>query len=175
MSYWSVVQIESRMLYPRKHGELSVGEHLLGQAGFVSYVPRTKTRRSGKTIIAPLFSGYLFVQIVDYWYAIEKTPGVLRVLRTGDEPDRLPEHVIVDLHKAEVGGFIRLPKPQALIKHGDRVRILTGPFRDHVGLFDGQSAQERERILLDLLGRKVRIELSHRDRIEKIANAPRLS
>jgi transcriptional antiterminator RfaH len=174
VSYWSVVQIESRMLQ-RRCGDVSVGEHLLAQSGYESYLPRTRTRRSGKTLIAPLFAGYLFVHIVDRWYPVANTIGVLRLLMNGDEPARLPEHVVVDLRRAEIGGFIRLPKAQALIKHGDAVRILTGPFRDHVGLYEGQSAREREHILLDLLGRKVRIELGHMDRFEKIAQTCKLS
>jgi transcriptional antiterminator RfaH len=174
MSYWSVVQVESRMLHQRC-GEVSVGERLLAQAGYASYLPRTRTRRSGKTIIAPLFPGYLFVHIVERWYPIKATVGVLRLLMNGEDPARLPDQVLVDLHRAEVGGFIRLPKAQALIRHGDHVRILTGPFRDHVGLYDGQSARERELILLDLLGRKVRIELGPVDRLEKVAHAQRLS
>ena len=174
MSYWSVVQVEARMLHQRC-GEISVGEHLLAQSGYESYLPRTRTKRSGKTIIAPLFPGYLFVKIEERWYPVANTVGVLRLLMSGEEPAHLPDHVVVDLLRAEVGGFIRLPKPQALIKHGDHVRILTGPFRDHVGLYDGQSARERELILLDLLGRQVRIELGLVDRLEKLAQTPRLS
>jgi transcriptional antiterminator RfaH len=175
VSYWSVVQVQSRMLHQRHPTtRVSVGEHLLAQSGFESYLPRTRTRRNGRSIIAPLFPGYLFVRIVAQWYPIKNTIGVLRLLMNGDEPARLPDQVVTDLRHAEVGGFIRLPKPAALI-NGDRVRILTGPFRDQVGLYDGQSTRERERILLELLGRKVRIELARTDRIEKVAQASRLS
>ncbi len=42
---------------------------------------------------------------------------------------------------------------------GDKVRILAGAFMDSLGLFEGVGERERVSILLDLLGRKVRIML----------------
>ena len=42
---------------------------------------------------------------------------------------------------------------------GERVRIVDGVFADSLGLFEGMADRERVAILLDLLGRKVRILL----------------
>ena len=42
---------------------------------------------------------------------------------------------------------------------GDKVRIVGGAFGDCYGLYEGLSAHERVAILLDLLGRKVRVVL----------------
>lgn len=63
---------------------------------------------------------------------------------------------------------MRLPK-QALngLKRGQRVKILRGPFEGKDGLYDGMLGHERERVLLDLLGRFARVELS-RNAIEAV-------
>ncbi len=40
---------------------------------------------------------------------------------------------------------------------GDKVRIVAGAFSDSLALVEGVSDQERVAVLLDLLGRKVRV------------------
>ena len=42
---------------------------------------------------------------------------------------------------------------------GDKVRILAGAFMDNAGLFNGLADHDRVLILLDMLGRKVRVFL----------------
>ena len=42
---------------------------------------------------------------------------------------------------------------------GDKVRVLDGAFSSCLGLFEGMAERERIAILLDLLGRKVRVVL----------------
>jgi transcriptional antiterminator RfaH len=42
---------------------------------------------------------------------------------------------------------------------GDPVRVLDGVFAAHLGLFEGMTDSERVTILLELLGRKVRVLL----------------
>jgi transcriptional antiterminator RfaH len=42
---------------------------------------------------------------------------------------------------------------------GDKVRVLAGAFMDNAGLFDGVADHQRVSILLDMLGRKVRVLL----------------
>jgi transcriptional antiterminator RfaH len=39
------------------------------------------------------------------------------------------------------------------------VRVLAGAFMDNAGLFDGMGDHDRVAILLDMLGRKVRVHL----------------
>ena len=43
--------------------------------------------------------------------------------------------------------------------NGDKVRLLDGAFVDCIGLFEGMKDIERVSVLLDLLGRKVRVLL----------------
>jgi transcriptional antiterminator RfaH len=61
-------------------------------------------------------------------------------------------------HREEVNGFIKLDR-RAPFCPGDKIRILDGAFSSCLGLFEGMAESERIAILLDLLGRKVRVVL----------------
>jgi transcriptional antiterminator RfaH len=168
MSYWSVVQCETRMLVHSEHRGETLAERIFARKGFESYLPQVRSRQHGTTKIAPLFPGYIIVRVVERWYAVRWTMGVVRVLMAGDEPARLPDPVVEDIRRREVGGFIKLPPPppkNSPLKIGQRARILTGSFRGHIALYDGQTAQERERVLINLLGRQVAVTLNPTDRL----------
>jgi len=168
MAYWAVVQAEQRLLTPQPQRRETLAEHLFKRHGFESYLPRIKIRQAGRLRIAPLFPSYIFVRVVSAWYPLLWTEGDVRILMSGDQPAHLPENVMDSIRRREVGGFVRLPPAQRALRIGQRVRVLSGQFRGHVGLYDGQSAHERERILLDLLGRSVRVELAKGDQIEPL-------
>ena len=137
----------------------STADRLLKGKGFETYLPRIKeaaincTRR-----IAPLFPGYLFVRINISWYPILATVGVLRLLRVGDEPCKIDDALVTRIQKQEFRGLVRLPDTR--LKIGDNVRILRGSFKDHIGVFAGMHGKARSKVLLELLGREVPIELS---------------
>ncbi len=64
---------------------------------------------------------------------------------------------IVDALKQceDEGGFIKLtPRPFRL---GEELRVLDGAFTGALGMFEGMTDNERVTVLLDLLGRKVRV------------------
>jgi transcriptional antiterminator RfaH len=147
---WIVVQCEAQ----REH----VVRLLLMRLGFQSYLPRIKIRKR----IKPLFPTYLFVQSNDRFYPIMWTPHVIRLLWAGDQPAKLDDNIIVELKKREVGGFVKLPKPMRL-KRGQQVKVVRGHFADRIGIYDGMSGKERERVLMDLLGRQVRLDLPAAD------------
>jgi len=144
-------------------------QHLFRRSGFESYVPRTKVRRDGVARIVPLFAGYIFVRIIDRWYSVRWSPGVVRVLMSGEGPAPLPDRVVEELRRSEVRGLIRLPPSPSMLTPGERVRIMTGSFCGHIGLYEGQSSRQRERILLNLFGRMTPIDLARTDRIEPVA------
>jgi len=55
-------------------------------------------------------------------------------------------------------GYVRLDLgPRFAL--GDKIRVVDGVFDACLGLFDGRTDHERVAILLDLLGRKVRVVL----------------
>ena len=137
--------------------------HLLRQ-GFDTYLPRyLKRRRHARTtdmVPAPLFPRYLFVAIdmaAQRWRSIHSTSGVSRLVCNGEVPARVASSVVDHLKGSEgEGGFIRLPaKPH--FRPGDQIRVLDGVFSSCLGLFEGMNDGERVAVLLDLLGRKVRV------------------
>jgi transcriptional antiterminator RfaH len=150
MSFWSVAQTET-------HRE-GTAVYFLEQAGFEVYLPKIKIKQR----VVPLFPSYVFVRILDRWYPIATTIGVVQLLLAGDHPARLKDEIISNIKNKERGGLVRLPEPKGL-KRGDRIRIKQGSFGGHLAIFEGMSGRNRTRALLDLLGRKVVVELSAED------------
>jgi transcriptional antiterminator RfaH len=153
---WYVVQTHV-------HSELKASQHLRRQ-GFDIYLPRyIKQRRHARRIeqvATPLFPRYVFVGIdmtTQRWHAIKSTVGVTRLVTNGDAPAAVPHGVVEGLRRREdSNGFVLLDhRPR--FAPGDKVRIAQGTFCDCLGLFEGLSGKERSAILLDLLGRKVRV------------------
>jgi transcriptional antiterminator RfaH len=61
-------------------------------------------------------------------------------------------------NREDANGFIQLDcRPRFHV--GDKIRVLDGAFTACLGLFEGMAERERIAILLDLLGRKVRVVL----------------
>jgi transcriptional antiterminator RfaH len=149
MGYWAV----ARTLVRR---EKFAADHLEG-AGFETFAPKTTT--------GPLFPGYLFVRIGDVWRAIDRTIGVLELVKFGEAPARCPEREVEALmDRVDPDGLIRLPDPpkparRKAIPIGAKVKIASGPFRGLTGIYAGQTPRERERILLNLLGGQRPVEL----------------
>jgi transcriptional antiterminator RfaH len=146
-AFWSV----ARTL---PHREAFAAERLRMDHGFEVFLPLIQTKRTS----APLFSSYLFVLIVDRWRTIDRTLGVLSLVKFGDAPARCPDAEIASLRAMIDGhGFVRLPEapPPPLrrkIAIGAKVRITAGPFGGMSGLYAGQSTKERELVLLNMLG-----------------------
>jgi transcriptional antiterminator RfaH len=157
-SFWHVVQTHT-------HAEAKAQMHLARQ-GFETYLPRyLKRRRHARRVdmaASPLYPRYLFVSFstaIHRWRAIRSTVGVARLVCNGDLPAAIDGSVIGGLKSREnADGFIRLEqRPRFAI--GEQVRIREGAFCDCLGLFESFSDRERVTILLDLLGRKVRVVL----------------
>ncbi|HML07314.1 MAG TPA: transcriptional activator RfaH [Xanthobacteraceae bacterium] len=153
------------VVHTHPNAEAKANAHL-GRQGFDTYLPRyLKKRRHARrveTVRAALFPRYLFVAIdmaTQRWRAISSTVGVSQLVCNGEEPAAVPDNVIASLRQREdENGLIRLPaRPR--FAPGDRVRLLDGAFADCIALFEGMKDVERVSVLLDLLGRKVRVLL----------------
>lgn len=147
------------------HAEAKATAHLSRQ-GFDVYFPRyIKRRRHARrieTVPAPLFPRYLFVAIdlnAQRWRSIYSTVGVSRLVCNGEDPSPVPVGIVEALKSREdANGFIKLDcRPRFHV--GDKIRVLDGAFSSCLGLFEGMAERERVAILLDLLGRKVRVIL----------------
>jgi transcriptional antiterminator RfaH len=157
-SAWHVIQVHP-------HAEMKAQTHLNRQ-GFSTYLPRylKKRRHARRTeiVAAPLYPSYLFVafnRAIHGWRSIHSTIGVARLVCNGDVPASI-NHSIIDALKSRENaqGFIQLE--QARFTAGDKVRVREGAFCDCLGLFESIGDRERVTILLELLGRKVRVVLS---------------
>jgi transcriptional antiterminator RfaH len=157
-SSWHVVQVHV-------HAEAKAQMHLSRQ-GFETYLPRyLKRRRHARrtdTVAAPLYPSYLFVTfnpLIHRWRSIHSTVGVARLVCIGNVPAAIDGAIIDGLRSREnANGFIPLERrPQFAV--GDNVRVREGAFCDCLGLFESMGDRDRVAILLELLGRKVRVVL----------------
>jgi transcriptional antiterminator RfaH len=147
------------------NGEAKATQNLLRQ-GYDIYLPRfLKRRRHARKVdfvARPLFPRYVFVAIdmtTQRWRSIQSTFGVSRLVCNGDNPALVPEGVVPALRAREDDkGFVKMDARPAFAP-GDKVRVLAGAFMDSAGLFTGLADHDRVSILLDMLGRKVRVLL----------------
>ena len=155
---WYVVQT-------RPHAEARAAQNLERQ-GFATYLPRYRKRRRHarriETVAAPLFPRYLFVAAdlaSQRWRAIHSTFGVSQLLCHGEAPVPVMEAILRELWcRQDDAGYVRLDSA-ARFSPGDKVRISDGVFSACLGLFEGMTDSQRVAILLDLLGRKVKVVL----------------
>src|SRR5580698_10745805 len=147
MPFWSVVRSQ-----PMKE---RFAASQLELRGYRTFLPLVASKRAA----VPLFSSYFFVLIVEQWRTINTCFGVIGLVRVGDCPSKMPDVEIAALKAMIDGhGYIKLPEARApterKIAIGAKVRITGGPLVGHWGLYQGQRAQDRELILLDLLNRQ---------------------
>jgi len=155
---WYVVQTQV-------NGEAKAAQNLLRQ-GYEIYLPRyLKRRRHARKMdftAKPLFPRYMFVAIdtaTQRWRSVQSTVGVSRLVINGDSPAAVPEGVVGALKAREdAKGFVTMDARPGFTP-GDKVRVLAGAFMDNAGLFNGMADQDRVSILLEMLGRKVRVLL----------------
>ena len=155
---WYVVRTQT-------NAEAKAARNLLRQ-GFEIYLPHYLKRRSHarkvEKIAAPLFPRYMFVRIdlaTQRWRSVQSTYGVSHLVLNGSDPAPVAGEVIRALKAREdASGYVTLEqRPKFAI--GEKVRVLAGVFADNLGLFDGMADRDRVAILLELLGRKVRVSL----------------
>ena len=145
--FWAAAQLQ-----PQRDG---LALHCLRQAGFETYAPRLRERRtvSGRRVIRTplLFPNYAFILVQSGWWAARWSAGVARIVLTGGVPAAVPDSVIAALKARERNGLVELPR-RPRFKCGDPVRVLHGPFIGQVGLYAGMRPHERCEVLLSLLG-----------------------
>ncbi len=153
------------VVHTHVHSEAKAASHLVRQ-GYSVYLPRyLKRRRHARrieTVAAPLFPRYLFIAIdrmTQRWRSIQSTIGVTHLVCNGEEPATVPGCVITDLQsRQDERGFIQLDQRPRFAR-GDKIRVIDGVFDAYLGLFEGMADHERVAILIELLGRKVRVVL----------------
>jgi transcriptional antiterminator RfaH len=155
---WYVVQTRPR-------AEEKAVQNLLRQ-GFRAYLPRyLKQRRHARrleTVPAPLFPRYLFVAFdiaTERWRSIQSTLGVISLVFNGDGPAVVPAGIVEQIKSSEnARGFIEL-KNGLKFRRGDKIHIMGGVFEELSAVLDRVDDGSRVTVLLELLGRRVRVML----------------
>ena len=161
MERWYVVRAQP-------NAEAKAVWHLRNQ-GFRPYLPRhAKRRRHARRVeevAAPLFPRYLFVRLdlaAERWRAIRSTVGVADLISHGDTPAPVPDGVVEAIRAREdARGLVVLEAPLNLAK-GDRVTIADGALEGCAGLFEAVTDDARVVVLLQLLGREIRVRVPPR-------------
>jgi transcriptional antiterminator RfaH len=153
------------VVHTQPNAELRADEHLRRQ-GYVTFLPKLLKRRrhARKTELVgrPLFPRYMFVQLdtaSQGWHAVRSTYGVSNLVSGENGPLAVHEGIVESLldHRGEDGYF----RPSSACKFipGAAVRVVEGIFASACGFFEGMSDNERVLVLLEMLGRRVRVTL----------------
>lgn len=148
---WYVVQTQAR--------KERVAIVNLERQSFKVYCPTLRrTRRHARkfhTTCEALFPGYVFISLVvgeQPWRSINGTHGVCRLLTDERGPVPLAAGLLEDirLYTQEDGA------PPAF-EPGQQVKLRTGPFANHLAHVVSMDAQQRVRVLLDIMSRPVMV------------------
>jgi len=138
----------------------------LSMQGFEVYLPQFKKKRRHarkvQEVLAPLFPRYLFIGVdleIDRWRSVNGTRGVSYILMNNDSPAVVPANIISNLKAQETSEGILLIGSLCLFSKGDMVRILEGAFKDHTAVFESLNDNQRVQLLLNFLGRTMKIVL----------------
>ena len=159
------VQRKWYVVHTHAHAEATAVAHLRRQ-GFETYCPqylkRKKHARRVTVSPEPFFPRYIFVAIdmaTQRWHAIRSTLGVSYLIGGEKGPTPVTDAVVAQLRASEdTSGFIPFEQPPRFAR-GERVRLRDSIFSSCTGLFDGLTDSGRVAVLLDMLGRKVRVIL----------------
>jgi transcription antitermination factor NusG len=148
--------------HPR--AELLAILHLMRQQ-FTVHCPKLREWKAGKSLVTDvMFPGYLFVQFdrdVDHWRPIVSTRGVKRLFSTTPErPVPMPIGVVEDLmDRAGPDGVVETrTHGQDRFRRKQHLHVTDGPFVFHDGICTW-SKGDRVRLLIQILGRAVEVEL----------------
>ena len=113
-----------------------------------------------KTIMVPIFPGYVFVRsdlnLYQYW-DILKTHGVVRILGIQGKPVPVKDQEIASLMTLD--GTDRTVRNQAYMKKGDRVMIMEGPLKGLTGFYLKHKDKVKVVISIELLQRSLAVEV----------------
>jgi transcriptional antiterminator RfaH len=137
--------------------------HQLCNQGFEVFLPlierSVRHARKIRSVRAPLFPGYLFIQLDlsrDQWRCVNSTFGVSSLIMAGEQPRPVPKGVVerfIDLTQAN--GLVDFAPG---LKAGACVEMVTGPFAGLIGQLTKCDGRGRVEILLEVMGQQVRVK-----------------
>jgi len=146
------------VLHVRSNFEQKVSRFVAGRHGPETFLPtyRAKIRRAGRIRVAdrPVFPGYVFVLLRDRGERVAalQAPGVVGLVGFSGRAAPVDAETMRSLRILAAGSAEVRPHP--MLREGQRVRVLDGPFAGAVGtLSRGQGRKPRLVVTIDLLGR----------------------
>lgn len=160
----------------------------VARAGYVVYSPEFMEtvratnfgRRRREFQVRPLFPSYIFAQHADnQWHELLRTFGVSGIVPgTGGQPALLRDRDVLSIRALEQNGIVILPDgsqlPDAPLRLNEPVRVTSGAYAGYNGLVNSSPSNERVKILLDYMGRKVPF-LVRVESLERITGGPLLN
>ena len=135
----------------------------LARQGFETFLPLhyTTSRKLSRFINTsrPLFPGYMFIKFdraESEWHKINNTYGVSCLITFNSILKSVPTSFVENLMKRyDLSGKL---VPIQKLKKGDQVTVLKGPFANFIATVEKYEADQRIWILMDLMGRKTKIQ-----------------
>jgi transcription antitermination factor NusG len=149
------------------HREQSVQHHLEVQ-GFCTFLPQYKKTvrhaRRLRTILAPLFSRYLFIVLHlrrDRWRSVNGTFGVATLVMQGQNPVPVLRGAVEALLASSTSSGVVPFRSE--MKPGQRVRFVGGPFTEQLGILEHLGNSGRVRVLLEMKSGRIPVDLQRCD------------
>lgn len=156
---WFALAVQSRK-------EKYVEEQLRSAGHLVAcpkYVKSVRHARRQKTVEAPLFPGYLFIELStapNEWRKVNWVPGSIGLIKFGGVPSPLNDGFVQEfISNLDAGGVVSFNQK---FKLGDRVQAVGGPLDGYIGEVINMTDNDRVRVLMEALNRKVEMTLPRR-------------
>jgi transcriptional antiterminator RfaH len=135
----------------------------LNRQGFETFLPLhdATSERLSRFINTskPLFPGYIFIKFdreKSEWHKINNTYGVSRLITFNSILKSIPTNFVSSLmERYDLSGKLI---PINTLEKGDHITVLKGPFANFVATVEKYEADQRICILIDLMGRKTKIQ-----------------
>ena len=151
-------------LHTRSRFEQKVFDGLQGK-DIEALLPKVQvmSRRTDrkKKILVPILPGFVFVNFkynAEEYHHILRTTGVVRMLGFKGKPIPADDQEIASL--IILDNTDRTVQNRDYINKGDLVRIMEGPLKDLVGIYEGHKGQQDKVIVsVELLNRSLSVDL----------------
>lgn len=134
LSTWFIISTKPKQEF--------LAEQSLRSLGAKTYLPlyqkRVKKNKEKKSVISPLFSGYLFAQfsVMELYHKVRYTRGVKSVLGNSEGLWTITNKKIEDIrHREDNQGIVTLSRREERFESGDRIMIDEGDFDGWEGIF----------------------------------------
>jgi transcriptional antiterminator RfaH len=156
MTYWYAVNTK-----PHKERQAEMNLTRIGVESFCPLLKESRViRRVRRTVISPLFPGYLFAKsdLAAQYRTVIYAKGVRTIVAFGSTPAKVEEELIQAIKNRLHNGYVTLESN--LPKAGQVVRIQSGPLSGLEAIFEREmSGSHRAVLLLKMLSGQARVVL----------------